>query len=207
MEVDGPHEVSTPADTGAVPPRAIQIHNSYLVAETPEGVVIIDQHALHERVMYQQLSERITQGNLETQRLLLPETVAVTPRQEALLTEHTELLTRLGVEVEPFGPGTVAIQSFPSLMNHADAPAFLHDLLDKLSEKGHQAHPESLLQEIVEMMACKAAVKAGDPLTPDEIEELIAQRGLIEKSSACPHGRPTTLKLTLRDLEKQFKRV
>jgi DNA mismatch repair protein MutL len=188
-------------------PRAIQIHNTYLVAETPEGVVIIDQHALHERIMYQQLSERITKGNLETQRLLLPETVAVTPRQEALLAEHTDLLKRLGVEVSSFGPGTAAVQAFPSLLNHADAPEFIRALLDKLSEKGHGAHPENLLQEMVEMMACKAAVKAGDPLTAGEIEELIAQRDLVEKSSSCPHGRPTALKLTLRDLEKQFKRV
>ncbi|UCG34296.1 MAG: DNA mismatch repair endonuclease MutL [Phycisphaerales bacterium] len=188
-------------------PRAIQIHNTYLVAETPEGVVIIDQHALHERIMYQQLSERIMEGNLETQRLLLPEPVAVTPRQKALLTEHTDLLKRLGVEVSSFGPGTAAVQAFPSLLNHADAPEFVRALLDKLSEKGHTAHPENLLQEMVEMMACKAAVKAGDPLTGGEIEDLIAQRDLVEKSSSCPHGRPTALKLTLRDLEKQFKRV
>ena len=195
------------SEVPAQAPRAIQIHNTYLVAETPEGVVIIDQHALHERIMYQQLSERITKGNLETQRLLLPETVEVTPRQEALLAEHTDLLKRLGMEVSSFGPGTAAVQAFPSLLNHADAPEFIRALLDKLCEKGHEAHPENLLQEMVEMMACKAAVKAGDPLTAGEIEELIAQRDLVEKSSSCPHGRPTALKLTLRDLEKQFKRV
>jgi len=200
------HNREVPAGPGR-PPHAIQIHNTYLVAETPDGVVIIDQHALHERIMYQQLNERITQGTLETQRMLLPESVPVTPRQAALLAEHDDLLGRLGLEVAPFGPGAVAIHAFPSLLNDVDAPAFLAELLDTLSDKGSKAHPESLLQEMVEMMACKAAVKAGDPLTSDEIEALIGQREQIEKSSSCPHGRPTTLRLTLHDLEKQFKRV
>jgi DNA mismatch repair protein MutL len=187
--------------------RVIQVHNAYLVAETDEGLVIVDQHALHERIMYQRLSERITHGALETQRLLLPESVQVTPRQMALLAEHQALLARLGLEVAPFGSDTVAVHAFPSLLSGVEPAAFLSDLLDKLSEKGGRAHPEGLLQEIVEMMACKAAVKAGDPLTVEEIESLIAQKDAVEKSSNCPHGRPTTLRLTLDDLERQFKRA
>ena len=189
------------------PPRAIQLHNTYLVAETPEGMIIIDQHALHERVLYQQLVQRIAQGALETQRLLLPESVAVSPRQMALLEEHTDLLKTLGLEVAPFGPGTAAVHACPSFLGDTDVPAFLTDLLDRLGEKGQHTDTEHLLEESLQMMACKAAVKAGDPLTVAEIETLIAQRDEVEKSSNCPHGRPTTLRMTIADLEKQFKRV
>ena len=120
-------------------------------------------------------------------------------------------LHRLGVEVSPFGHNAVAIQAFPSLLGNVDARAFVRDLIDKLSERGDALHTEVLIHELLDMMACKAAVKAGvkagDPLTPQEIAALIASKELVEKSSNCPHGRPTTLSLNLKDLERQFKRT
>ncbi|MCK4660757.1 MAG: DNA mismatch repair endonuclease MutL [Phycisphaerae bacterium] len=192
------------------PSRAIQLHNTYLVVEADDGMLIIDQHALHERVLYNQFCRRITSGPLESQRLLLPETLAVTPKQIALLQGNGELLHQLGIEVTPFGHDTVAIQSFPVLLKDADVRPFMRDLLDKLQdqeEHGKVAHTETVIHALLDMMACKAAVKAGDPLTSEEIDALVAQRYLVEKSSNCPHGRPTTLKLTIKDLEKQFKRV
>jgi DNA mismatch repair protein MutL len=177
------------------------------VTETDDGLIIIDQHALHERVLYEQLRERLTVGSLESQRLLLPETVEATPRQIAVLQSNAELLGRLGIEVTPFGTNAVAVHAFPSLLADTDAKAFVRDLTDKLSKQGEAAHTEELIHELLDMMACKAAVKAGDPLTPQEIDALIASKDLIEKSSNCPHGRPTTLRLDLRDLERQFKRT
>jgi DNA mismatch repair protein MutL len=158
-------------------------------------------------VLYEQLNQRIAQGSLETQRLLLPESVAVTQQQMALIEEHSDLLERLGLEVSPFGRGSVAIHSSPTILNEVDLAAFLSDLLDALSEKGRKAEPENVLESMIQMMACKAAVKAGDRLTAAEIEALIEQRDVVEKSSNCPHGRPTTLRMTIADLEKQFKRV
>ena len=116
-------------------------------------------------------------------------------------------LHRLGVEVSPFGHNAVAIQAFPSLLGNVDARAFVRDLIDKLSERGDAPHTEVLIHELLDMMACKAAVKAGDPLTRQEIDALIASKELVEKSSNCPHGRPTTLSLNLKDLERQFKRT
>ena len=195
---------------GARPLPAIQLHNTYLVVESDEGMLIIDQHALHERILYNQLCARITTGPLEGQRLLLPETLTVTPKQMALLQENTALLAQLGVEVTPFGHDAVAVQSFPALLKDSDTVPFMRDLLDRLEDKeerGKPADTETVIHELLDMMACKAAVKAGDPLTPEEIDALVAQRDLVEKSGSCPHGRPTTLKLTVRDLEKQFKRV
>lgn len=202
-------DVHQPALEGMVqraPGRALQLHNTYLVTETEDGLLIIDQHALHERVIYEELRKRITGGALESQRLLLPETLAVTPDQMALLETHRDLLQRLGMEVSPFGPDTVAVQAFPSLLADTSARRVLGDLLDKLAENDAGGDVEGLVHELLEMMACKAAVKAGDPLTPEEIDALIAQRSLVEKSSNCPHGRPTTLSMSVKELEKQFKR-
>jgi DNA mismatch repair protein MutL len=111
------------------------------------------------------------------------------------------------VEVGAFGPGVLAVQSFPTLLPDLDVQAFVADLLDKLAEEDPARSAETLIHAALDLMACKAAVKAGDPLTQEEMQALLAQRQVTEKSSNCPHGRPTTLQLTTRDLEKQFKRV
>jgi len=201
--------------TPASPPRladalgspAIQIHNTYLVAQTDEGVIIIDQHALHERILYERFRLRILSGPLESQRLLIPETITVSPSQAQAAADHADLLGRLGLELSAFGPRSLAVQAFPSLLPHVEIATFVNDLLDRLAEAGQVETAETMIHAALDMMACKAAVKAGDPLTHDEIQALLAQRGLVEKSSNCPHGRPTTLQLSTRDLEKQFKRV
>jgi DNA mismatch repair protein MutL len=200
----------TPAAQGAPQHArngAIQLHNSYLVAESDDGLVIIDQHALHERIMYEELLARVSRGPLESQRLLIPMTVSVSSVQVALLDHVQPLLQRLGVEVTPFGPGSVAVHSFPTFLEKLDPAEFVRELLERGEQELLDLHEEELLHEILDMMSCKAAVKAGDPLSPAEIEALLARRELVERSSNCPHGRPTTLRLTLRDLEKQFKRT
>ncbi len=186
---------------------AIQLHNTYLVCETEDGLIIIDQHALHERVLFEQFKQRIAAGRLESQRLLLPESLRVTAEQTALLETHADLLSRLGVEVAPFGRDEVAIHAVPALIKNIDAASFLRDLIDRLEQ--HPASPDTddVFNDVLAMTACKAAVKAGDPLTADEIATLVDQRALVEKSSNCPHGRPTTLRLTVKDLERQFRRT
>ncbi len=186
--------------------RALQVHNSYLVAETSDGLVIIDQHALHERIMYERLKAQITDGPLESQRLLMPETLTASATDMALLQEHEPLLLKLGVEANAFGEDQIAVHAFPSLLKDIDAAAFMRDLLDRLSEQHEQTSAEEVIHEVLDMMSCKAAVKAGDSLTTEEIATLIDQKGEIEKSSNCPHGRPTTLSLSVDELEKQFKR-
>ncbi|HOW17968.1 MAG TPA: hypothetical protein PLC79_02945, partial [Phycisphaerae bacterium] len=187
--------------------RVLQVHASYLVAETPEGMVIIDQHALHERILYEQLHDQISRGPLEAQRLLLPETVEISPEQMGVLEVHGDLLRRLGLELTAFGPGTVAVHACPSLLRGPSVPGFVRDLIEKLSQQSGRSEPEAMLQEILAMTACKAAIKAGDPLSPEEIVALLAQAERVEKSTNCPHGRPTSLRLTVADLERQFKRT
>ena len=186
---------------------ALQLHNSYLVAQSDDGLVIIDQHALHERIIFEDLLARVTRGPLESQRLLIPLTIDASSAQVALLDHVQPLLARLGIEVSSFGPGTVAVQAFPSFLHRLDPGDFVRELLERGEQELLDLHEEALLHEVLDMMSCKAAVKAGDPLSPGEIEALLARRELVERSSNCPHGRPTTLRLTLRDLEKQFKRT
>ena len=188
-------------------PRALQVDNTYLVVADEEGLLIIDQHALHERVIYNGLVDRLAAGRLESQRLLLPAAVKLTPVQRAMLDEHQGLLDRLGMEVADFGPDTVAIHRFPSFLAKVDPPAFLADALDKLAEDDPGLGAEQLLENLLEMMACKAAVKAGDPLSAHEMSALLARRDEADKPTSCPHGRPTQIRLTVKDLEKHFKRV
>ncbi len=185
----------------------IQVHNTYLVAQAEEGIIIVDQHALHERILYERFREQLLAGPLESQRLLMPQAIEVSPRQEQAAHEHRELLARLGIEVAAFGPGTVAVQSFPAMLPHVDIHAFVADLLDKLAESEEPPSEEAHVHQALDMMACKAAVKAGDPLSVEEMRALLSQRHLVQRSSNCPHGRPTTLQLSTRDLERQFRRV
>ncbi|MDB5172113.1 MAG: mismatch repair protein MutL [Phycisphaerales bacterium] len=196
-----------PQPGGDLPQPAIQLHNSYLVAQSDDGLVIIDQHALHERIMYEELLARVNRGPLEAQRMLIPQVVDVSSTQLSLLEQIQPLLGKLGIEVAVFGPGSVAVHAFPSFLEKLEPGTFVRELLERGEQELLDLHEEELLHEVLDMMACKAAVKAGDPLSSAEIEALLARRELIERSSNCPHGRPTTLRLSLRDLEKQFKRT
>jgi DNA mismatch repair protein MutL len=201
-----PRITSLPSSSTSATP-AIQLHNSYLVAESDDGLIIIDQHALHERIMYEELSARLSRGPLESQRMLLPITLPASARQIDLLEQIKPLLARLGIELSQIGPSAVAIHAFPSFLSKLDPADFVTELLERGEQELLDLTQEEMLHGVLDMMACKAAVKAGDPLTPAEIEALLAKRGLIDRSSNCPHGRPTTLRLSLRDLEKQFKRT
>jgi DNA mismatch repair protein MutL len=188
-------------------PRFIQIHDSYIVEQTAEGFVIIDQHALHERMLYEMLRQRVGSGRLESQRLLLPENFDVTAAQADAIESNADLIAQLGIELTPFGPRTYAVQAFPTLLAKASPSAFVQDLIDLLAARSGELNAEDLLDEVLNMTACKAAIKAGQKLTDGEIQQLLADRQRFESTNRCPHGRPTTLKFTVSELEKQFKRT
>ena len=202
---------STPGNGAATAGQAVrirQVHQSYLVVEDAEGLSIIDQHALHERVMFEELKARVLAGSLESQRLLMPAVVEVRAEQMVLLETLKPLLDRIGVEAEPMGPRTIAVHAFPSFLfeRRVDPIVFLTELFDRAAEEGFSPEDEAALHEVLDMMSCKAAVKAGDRLTQEELLELLRRREAIERGGSCPHGRPTTIRLTLRDLERQFGR-
>jgi len=205
---DRPAPAPSQPPAAAARPAAIQIHNTYIVSAVEDGLIIVDQHALHERILYNELRRRLAEGRLTGQRLLIPATFPVTAAEADTLDRCGELLQRLAIEVAPFGPETMAVQQFPALLaERGVAPAeFLRDLLDRLAED-ETADPERLLEDVLAVMSCKAAVKAGDPLTPEEIASLLTGARETDKSAACPHGRPTALRMTLKELDKQFRRT
>ena len=186
----------------------LQVHDTFLVTPDEQGLLVIDQHALHERVLFERLLVRLGDGTLESQRLLVPATIEVDPGQVQALDEMGGLLGRLGIEANAMGPSSIAVHAFPSLLlaRHVDPAAFLGDLLDKAAAGDLDEDPEAALHEVLDMMACKAAVKAGDRLSEREIADLLAMRERVERSERCPHGRPTTLRLTIEDMEKRFGR-
>ncbi len=187
--------------------KFLQIHDSFIVAQTEDGFVIIDQHALHESIIYEDLCRRIRESKLQSQRLLIPESFEISVSGAEALKANSGVTDKLGIELVPFGPRTMAIQAFPSLLSSVQPVDFIQDLIDFLEHKDAELDAESLLDEVLNMAACKAAIKAGQKLTDSEIEQMLADKQNAESVSRCPHGRPTTIKFSISDLEKQFKRT
>ena len=205
---------ATPSDpsqacgpSGPSAPQALQVHNRYLVTETREGVTIIDQHALHERILFEQLQARIAAGAMETQNLLVPEPVDLGPVETAAVLENRDLLGQLGLRIEPFGGDTVLIAGFPAMLANMNPVEILRALVERLLAGGRQPDRRDLLDDLLHTVACKAAIKAGDRLSPPEIAALLEQRHLVDDAHHCPHGRPTELVFTREELDKQFKRT
>jgi DNA mismatch repair protein MutL len=188
--------------------RALQVLGCYLVVEVPpDEVLFVDQHALHERILFEQLQERLRSGRLETQRLLVPETVELPASQAALVLERRDDLAGLGLEVADFGGGTLVLNGYPALLGGRSPGEVLRAVVDYVLTKGRAPDREQMLNDLLSLMACHAAVRAGDRLTQEAIQELLARRELALNSHHCPHGRPTSLRFSRRDLERQFKRV
>lgn len=187
--------------------RALQVHDTYLVVETTDGLTVIDQHALHERVMYESLRRRVLSGDVEIQKLLIPTPVELAPREAATLEDHQELLSELGIEIEPFGNATVLVSSLPPMLAKADLTALMRDVAEQLESSAKKTERRDLIDSLLHMMSCKAAIKAGQRLKTEEIDALLSQRDLIDDSHHCPHGRPTALTLSRDELDKQFGRL
>lgn len=189
------------------PHQALQVHNRYLIVETDTGIEVIDQHALHERILYEQLRAKVLSGALESQKLLVPEPVDLTATEAATVLDQTELLAQLGIDVQPFGGETVLVSSYPAMLSGMRPAEVLRELVEKLLEGGKKPDARDLVDDLLHMFACKAAVKFGDRLTPEEVDALLAQRHLAQDQHHCPHGRPTSLVFTREDLDRQFKRI
>ncbi|MDC0936316.1 DNA mismatch repair endonuclease MutL [Pirellulales bacterium] len=189
------------------PARGLQIHNRYLVVENEDGLEVIDQHALHERILYEALREKVLAGELESQKLLVPEPVDVAADEAAAVLDNRKLLGQLGVDVEPFGGETVLVSSYPAMLANLSPAEVLRSLIEQLLSGGKQPEPRDLLDDLMHMIACKAAVKYGDRLEPQEISELLRQRLLVRDHHHCPHGRPTALVFTRDQLDRQFQRT
>jgi DNA mismatch repair protein MutL len=188
-------------------PSAIQLHDAYLVVETPDGMLVIDQHALHERILFEQLRQRVAAGQLERQRLLIPEPIDLPAEQAARVLAERDALAALGLEVEDFGGGTVLVCSYPAILSRCPPVEVFRGVVDRLVAKDRPPSRDHLLNDLLATMACRAAVKAGDRLSQEEIAALLAQRSLADDTHHCPHGRPTSLLFSRRELDRQFRRT
>jgi len=187
--------------------RAMQIMDCYLVVEAEQGMMIIDQHALHERIMYEYLRPRVLNGSVESQRMLIPETIDLTAREASLVVEHAEVLGQIGIGVEEFGTNTVLVNKWPVMMKKARPSEMIRDIAEQLEAQEKKPTRRDVLDELLHMMSCKAAIKSGQRLKPEEIDSLLAQRHLCDDAHHCPHGRPTALVLSQTELDKQFGRL
>jgi len=224
----GPTFTRSPPEPGAGAPMAevpralpaFQVLDSYIVLESPEGLVLIDQHAFHEKIIFEEVVRRMREGTVESQRLLLPEVVDVPPSWMPLAAEVGRALSPFGFEIEPFGETAVAIHAFPGILDRetggTDLSAIVRAAFESALEHGGKVLEEpgggapgalgAAVRRLAATIACKRAVKAGQRLRDDEIQSLIARGELAEDPRHCPHGRPAAVFLTRRDLEKQFDR-
>jgi len=187
--------------------RFLQVYDSYLVVETEKGVMVIDQHALHERILYDQLKTRFQSGALPMQRLLLPEVVDFAPAQADHLLEKKEEWHSLGFELESYGGGAIAVLGLPVVLGNRSPAKVFRDLAERLLQTEIFPSREDMLHSLMALVACHSAVRANERLSPEQMEALMAQRHLALDPNHCPHGRPTALLLSRSDLEKQFGRI
>ena len=186
------------------PPRLFQIQNSYILDERTDGIAIIDQHALHERIIFNEIMARLVRAPLESQRLLIPSVVHLSKPDLSLALSEKDTLAELGIEIAEFGPDAVAVSTLPLIIRPDQADALLNEFLSELSAGTAPANQRRL--SAAKLIACKAAVKAGDRLTESEMKSLLHKSASISESDTCPHGRPTCIFLPFSDLEKQFGR-
>jgi DNA mismatch repair protein MutL len=184
-----------------------QFRDTFIIAVDDEGVAIIDQHVAHERVLFEQVMERLTAGRMESQRLLTPILLELSPAQRDALRQHAATLERFGMELEDFGGDSVRLSALPSLLEPGQCEAAVRALADDLDGLGGGAGVEDALRKIAATMACHAAVKANYPLTLDKMRYILEELRRTAYSSVCPHGRPVVLRLTRREIEKNFQRI
>ena len=177
-----------------------QLSSSYIIAEGPDGLYLIDQHAAHERILFERIKDQRSRQEIEVQGLLQPVTFEVNPKQEEVLKSQCENLAEFGFFIEPFGERTFLVRAVPALLANKDWAEMVRELLDSVGEKG------DWVEKIAISMACHGAVKAGQLLTDDEMRELVRQLEQITTPHTCPHGRPTMIRLSLGQLRKEFGR-
>jgi len=183
-----------------------QLHENWIVAQTRDGIVIVDQHAAHERLVYERLKTRMRDNGVPGQALLIPEIVELTPSDRAMLLERAEDLAALGLVIEPFGGSAVAVRETPADLGEVDAGAMLRDVLDELSDAGDSGLVQARLDAILSRMACHGSVRSGRRMRAEEMNALLREMERTPHSGQCNHGRPTFVTLSLHDIERLFGR-
>ena len=183
-----------------------QLHETYVVAQTADGIVIVDQHAAHERLVYERMKAALESGAVARQALLIPEVVELDGPNAERLSARAHELAELGLVIEPFGAGAIVVREVPALLGQSDVRGLIQDLADELAELGDALSLKERLQEVCSTMACHGSVRAGRRLTQPEMDALLRQMEATPHSGQCNHGRPTYVELKLADIERLFGR-
>jgi DNA mismatch repair protein MutL len=184
-----------------------QIHNTYIVCESEEGLILIDQHAAHERIMYEQLKRRSEGLKAQAQKLLVPETVELGYREAAILEKLLPKFEGIGLEIEPFGGNTFVIKTVPELLVGREIKPLVQDVVEELAANGFSAGPAQSIDECLKLMACHSTIRARQALDEKQLQGLLSQLDQCENPSHCPHGRPTWIRWTVNELEKAFNQI
>jgi len=184
-----------------------QIHENYIIAQTTDGLVIVDQHAAHERLVYEALKGQFAERNVPTQGLLIPEIVEFPEDDIARLIGAQEDLARLGLVFEAFGGNSIILREVPAILGTGDMSALLRDLADELAENGQTSELKTRIDAVLSRIACHGSVRSGRRMQGDEMNALLRQMEATPNSGQCNHGRPTYISLSLTEIEKLFGRT
>ena len=184
-----------------------QVHENYIIAQTETGMVIVDQHAAHERLVYEKLKRQMAENGVASQALLIPEIVTLGENDAGTLLDLADDLSKLGLVLEPFGPGTVAVQATPAILGPVNAEAMLRDILDELDDLGESLTVKARIEAILSRVACHGSIRSGRQMRAEEMNALLREMEATPHSGQCNHGRPTYVELKLSDIERLFGRT
>ncbi|MEM7520597.1 MAG: DNA mismatch repair endonuclease MutL [Pseudomonadota bacterium] len=207
--VEQPAEEPPEAGEEAYPLGAAraQVHENYIIAQTETGMVIVDQHAAHERLVYEKLKRQMADTGVAAQALLIPEVIDLSQAECARLMEHADALKGLGLMLEPFGGGAVAVRETPAILGNVDAQALVLDILDELADLGDSQLLQSKIEAILSRVACHGSIRSGRRMRAEEMNALLREMEATPHSGQCNHGRPTYVELKLSDIERLFGRT
>jgi DNA mismatch repair protein MutL len=184
-----------------------QIRDSFILAINPQGLWIIDQHVAHERVLFEKVLKQRAEKSVETQRLLLPLILELTPTQQAIFAGIQQELEKNGFEAEPFGTRTIAVKTAPSGVQAAEVEQMMYELIEQVEQEEQALNMEKVSTRIAASIACHAAIKVNMPLEQTKMEWLLRELSKTEYPMSCPHGRPVVLRYSVKDIQKAFKRI
>jgi DNA mismatch repair protein MutL len=203
---EAPIDDNAPVDLPLGAARA-QVHENYIIAQTADGMVIVDQHAAHERLVYEKLKAQMADTGVAAQALLIPEIVEMSAGDAARLLDLADDLARLGLRIEPFGGGAIAVRETPAILGAVNARKMVLDILDELADPGDSQTVRARLEAVLSRVACHGSIRSGRRMQADEMNALLREMEATPHSGQCNHGRPTYVELKLADIEKLFGRT
>ena len=202
--------MTPPSDPSDTPPplglARAQVHETYIISQTKDGIVIVDQHAAHERLVYEEMKKSMANNGIRRQALLIPEIVELPEDEATRILDRQDDLQEMGLELEPFGGGAICVRATPALFGTMDVQGLLKDLADDFAEYDAGLSLKERFEEVMGNMACRGSVRAGRRLTGEEMNALLREMEATPYSGQCNHGRPTYVELKLADIEKLFGR-